>query len=544
VLADPRPDRYAAFLPSKYGSPGGHPLAGVQGAEPPGLAPGQSALWLLLRHEMRLIWRGSLFGGKHGWVLLLGFLVLLHAIGYGVALGISQVHLAPTDQLLGGTLALLFVGGLMLSQAVQRATELLDDRTDLSWLLSTPAPTRHILAVRLLAVAGSVSLYWLLFLVPLTDGMLFLGRTDLLGIFPMFVVLSLLVTSCGFAVTFLLLRLTGVRRTRGLANGFATLIGAAVFLGGQARSLLPHKIAERFWASFAPVDSASMQAWRWLPARALLGEAGPLVALLCLAIGAAAATSWGLQRWFAAGAQAVVAGGVGTSAALQADRRVFGTGTARALLRKEILLLRRYPGLAGLALYYTIYLVPAVVAIFRGGGAGNGADLLAAAPVLTAGELARLFVSVTMMGDEASELMQTAPVSRGSLRAAKLGAAALGVVAILAIPVIGLGASLPAAVPAMIAGIFGNVSCNLLLGLWRPAPIKRTDLRRDRRGWGGLVNVVGFFFSAAWSIATFQMLRHSSFALVPVLLCVGGLWLCRPAGAEDIDRAGSVAAGA
>jgi predicted Na+-dependent transporter len=117
------------------------------------------------------------------------------------------------------------------------------------------------------------------------------------------------------------------------------------------------------------------------------------------------------------------------------------------------------------------------------------------------------------------------------------------VVVILAIPVIGLGASLPAAVPAMVAGIFGNVSCNLLLGLWRPAPIKRTDLRRDRRGWGGLVNVVGFFFSAAWSIATWQMLRGSSFALVPVLLCVGGLWLCRPSGAEESDRVGSLAAG-
>ncbi len=535
----------ASHLPSHNRGPGRHALVGVQGVKPPGLEAGQSALWLLMRHEMRLIWRGSLFGGHNGWALLIGFLILLHAIGYGFALGISRIYLAPTDRLLGGTMALLFVGGLMLSQAVQRATELLDDRTDLSWLLSTPAPTRHILAVRLLAAASSVSLYWLLFLVPLTDGMLFLGRADMVGIFPMFVVLSLLVTSSGFAVTFLLLRLAGVRRTRAMANGLATLIGAAVFLGGQVRSLLPHKASDHFWESFAPSNEAAMHAWRWLPARALLGEVGPLLFLLALAACAAVLTSWGLQRWFAAGAQAVVAGSVGANAALRADRRPFNTGSMRALLRKEILLLRRYPGLAGLALYYTIYLVPALVAIFRGSsGSASGADLLAAAPVLTAGELARLFVSVTMMGDEASELMQTAPVGSGSLRAAKLGAAAVGVLAVLGIPLIGLGASLPAAVPAMVAGIFGNVSCNLLLGLWRPAPIKRTDLRRDRRGWGGLVNVVGFFFSAAWSIATWQMLRGSSLALVPVLLCVGGLWLCRPAGAEESDRSERVAAGA
>ncbi len=503
---------------------------------------GRDTLLLLLRHEMRLIWRASLFGGQHGWVLLVGFLVLLHAIGYGVALGFTAVHLEPTDQVLGATLALLFVGGLMLSQAVQRASELLDDRTDLSWLLSTPVSPRHILAVRLLAVAGGVSLYWLLLLVPLADGMAFLGRPELLGIYPMMLVLALLVTSTGFAVTFILLRLTGVRRTRALANGFATLIGAAVFLGGQTRSLLPRSVSDRFWRSFAPTTEAATHAAYWLPAHALMGEAGPLLLLLALAVSAAAATSWGLQRWFAAGAQAVVAGAGGTRSATRADRRAFGGSAMRAMLRKEILLLRRYPGLASLALYYTIYLVPAVVAIWRGaaghgGGHGaGGARLLGAAPVMTAGELARLFISVTMMGDQASELTRTAPIPAGSVRAAKLGAASAGVLAILGVPVIGLGIALPEAIPAMVAGIFGNVSCNLLLGLWRPAPIKRTDLRRDRRGWGGLVNVVGFFFSAAWSIATWQMLKGSFLAFVPAVLALAGLWMCRPSytdAAED-----------
>jgi ABC-2 type transport system permease protein len=488
---------------------------------------------------MRLIWRGSLFGGRLGPVWLLAIVLVLHLIGYGVAFGFRHVHLKPPDQVLAATLALLFVGGLMLSQAVQRATELLDDRTDLSWLLSTPVPPRHILAVRLLAVAGAVSLYWLLLLVPLADGMAFLGRPELLAIYPMLLVLALLVTSCGFAVTFLLLRFFNVRRTRALANGVATVLGATMFLAGQTRTLLPHAASDRFWRSFAPADEAALHAWRWLPARALMGEPAPLLIILALAIAAAAATSWGLQRWFAAGAQAVVAGGVSARTAQAADRRVFGGGTMRALLRKEFLLLRRYPGLAGLALYYTIYLVPAVVAM-RGvsmdGGDAAGARLLGGAPVLTAGELARLFISVTMMGDEAAELTETAPVSRGAIRAAKLGAASAGVLAILGVPVLGLGLTLPSAVPAMIAGIFGNVSCNLLLGLWRPAPIKRTDLRRDRRGWGGLVNVVGFVFSAAWSIATLQMLRGSLLAIVPAVLCVGGLFLCRPGGGEDTER--------
>jgi hypothetical protein len=198
-----------------------------------------------------------------------------------------------------------------------------------------------------------------------------------------------------------------------------------------------------------------------------------------------------------------------------------------SLLLKEIKLLRRYPGLTGLAADYLIYLVPAVTAIWHGTG-GAGLRVLGAAPVLSAGELARLFVSVTVMGDEAAELTLTAPVSLAAINRAKLAAASLGVVAILGIPVTGLGLSIPASVPAMLAGMCGNIGCNVFLGLWRPAPIRRSDLRRHHRGWGGLVNIVGFFFSACWSIATWEMLQGSPWALLPISLALMALRLSVP----------------
>ncbi len=149
--------------------------------------------------------------------------------------------------------------------------------------------------------------------------------------------------------------------------------------------------------------------------------------------------------------------------------------------------------------------------------------------MLSAGELARLFVSVTMMGDEAAELVRMAPVGRWAADRAKLQAACLGMLAILVVSVGGLAISLPAAIPAMAVGIAGNIGCNLLLRLWRPAPIRRTDLRRNHKGWGGLVNLAGFAFSACWSVATWQMLRGSAWALVPVGLALLGLWACKPA---------------
>lgn len=504
------------------------PAAAAAPGPPPRRPKNQLAL--LLRHEVRLIWRGSLFGGKHGWMLLIAMAILLHVVGFGVARGVRFIKLQSSDQVLGATLSLLFVGGLMLSQAVQRASELLDDRTDLGWLLSTPVPPRHILTVRLFAVAGAVSLYWMLLLVPLADGMALMGRRDLMGVYPMLLVLALLVTSIGFAVTFCLLRLTNVRRTRALANGLATIIGATVFLAGQSRSLFSQGVSDRFWQSFAPSSAQATGGLVWMPARALLGSPGPMLVLLSLSVGAAVATSWALQMWFAAGAQAVVAGSTGAAAARRADGRRFRAGENAALLTKELRLLRRYPGLAGLAAYYLIYLVPAVAAIWHstGGADAGNTRLLGAAPVLSAGELARLFVSVTMMGDEASELVQTAPVSLWAIDRAKLLAAGIGVLCILAVPVGGLAISLPSAAPAMAVGMIGNVGCNLMLGLWRPAPIKRTDLRRNHKGWGGLVNVAGFFFSASWSIATWQMLKGEIWALLPIGMALVGLWLCKP----------------
>ena len=195
-------------------------------------------------------------------------------------------------------------------------------------------PPGNILAVRLLAVAGAVSLYWLLLLVPLADGMLAAGTArsagrvsdaDRAGIAGK--------TSFGFAVTFALLRITAYAGTGALANALATLIGAAVFLGGQSRSLLPRAASDAFWRSFSPAPDAA-HGLLWLPARALLGAPLPILCLLALAVGAAILTSWRLQRWFAAGAQAVVAGDTG--AMLRAGQRPFRAGARTALLLKEI----------------------------------------------------------------------------------------------------------------------------------------------------------------------------------------------------------------
>ncbi len=491
-------------------------------------APG-SVPWLLVQ-EMRLLWRGSVFSRVHSWAWLAVLAAAALGLGLAGASGALRLQLAAGDRLLTLTLGLAFIFGLMLAQAIQRATELLDGHADLGWLLSSPLPPQRVLALRLVALAGSVALNWIMLLGPVAAGLAVFRHPVALMLLPVLACFGLLAASVGAAVTFVLVPVAGLRRTRALANAAATLVGAVVFLCAQWRTLLSQPTADAVWDRLSPGDPPSGPAW--LPAQILLGEIWKLLPFAALSVASLAVASFLLRRWFASGAtQGLIAGGEATRAHTRRDRR-FAAGLASALLRKEIVLLRRTPGLAGLALYYTIYLIPAAAALWRGGSALN-ARPFAAAPVLAAGELARLFMSACMVSEAATDLVATAPVRARPIAIAKLEAATIGVAVILGLPILGLVILLPNCIPAMALGLSGVVFCNLLLGLWRPMPIRRSDLRRDRKGWGGLVNLAGMLLSILWSTATWLALRHSRGAVVPVVIAFVALPLLRPRGRSN-----------
>ena len=491
------------------------------------LTPGSIA-WLLAQ-EMRLLWRGSIFARVKSWLWLAILTATAQGFGLAGASGALRLQLAPADRLLTLTLGLSFIFGLMLAQAIQRATELLDGQADLGWLLSSPLPPQRVLALRLVALAGSVALNWIMLLGPVATGLALFGHPVALMLLPVLACLGLLAASGGAAVTFVLVPLAGLRRTRTLANAAATLVGAVVFLCAQWRTLLSAQTADAVWNTLSPGNPPAGAIW-W-PAQILLGETWKLLPLAAGSLAALMAASFLLRRWFASGAtQGLTVGGEATTTHTRRDRR-FAASLAAALLRKEILLLRRTPGLAGLALYYTIYLIPAAAALWRGGSALN-ARPFAAAPVLAAGELARLFMSACMVSEAATDLVATAPVRTRPIEIAKLEAATIGVATILGLPIAGLAILLPSCIPAMALGLTGVVFCNLLLGLWRPMPIRRADLRRDRKGWGGLVNLAGMLLSILWSTATWLALRHSRGAVVPVVIALAALPLLRPRAAK------------
>ncbi len=489
-----------------------------------------STLWLA-GHEVRLQIRGSLLGRAGGRVLVLAIAGGIQLLGILFASSLLRLRLRIpiSDPLLTASVIIALTAALMMAQAVQRATEVLDGQADLGWLLSSPVPPRRVLAVRLVSVAFSVVFNWLLLVAPIANGLILLGHAGAWRVYPVVASVALVATAAGFGLTFSLLRAIGPRRTRAVANGAATIIGASAFLAGQSRTLLTPHARDAVWAALMPAHGASPEGIGWWPARALIEGGWRLEGLALIGLSATALASLGLQQWFASGALAGITADRGSVADPLARLRPFQEGMRRTLLQRDLRLLRRFPGLAGLSIYYMIYLLPAVIVLWRGGG-DQSDRALAAAPVLTAGELARLFVSACVLGDDGREMVDTAPVTHRMVLWSKLAAAGIGVAAVMYVPVLGLAMVLPTAVPAMIAGLTGVVLCNLLLGLWRPAPIRRTDLRRGQKGWGGLVNVVGLFFSGAWSTATWFALRSSPWAALPAGAAVLLLMLVRPSG--------------
>jgi ABC-2 type transport system permease protein len=466
------------------------------------LAPGSTA-WLL-RHELRLAWRGSkLF--KRGLVMVLLILVAAQALGLLFAAMIGG-QLAAEPRLIGvATLVLALAAGAMLTQAITVAVEALYGRDDLLWLLSGPASVRRILAVRMIAGAASVSGGWLILVAPMANGLALLGHPRFLAAYAVFIPLTLLMTAAGFILAVILLALVGPRATRIITGTMGTLLGAVVLLAGQGRTLLGAGTYAAAMTELTPSAGQALHGLAWLPARALLGNPLPAVPGLVLAVAVFGLTAWALGRRFASGAVIATTetGRRGIARRAKAPA-AFRGGRQLTLLRKEIRLLVRTPRLAGRILQQLIYVVPLATGLWR--DLSNAAGL-AALPVFMAAGLAWVFVAVTVGEDEAPDLAASAPVPPAAILRAKLLAAGLAAFALCALPVAGVMAWHLRLAPAALVGTAGAIVSAVLLGRRYPTR-KRRDLGQGRRGFH-LIDLVGTLNGIAWSVVALILVALS-----------------------------------
>lgn len=507
-------------------------------------APG-SAAWLAA-HEFRLSWREwlSMMTANRRrrapivLILLAVFFLLLHLPAYLMVGQFAEPHkVADKATLLTVTIALALYVSLMLSQAMESVTRAFYSRADLDLILSSPTPSRRVFAVRIAAIAFSISTMAVLLAGPFINIMVLDGGWHWLSGYGVAAALGAGSSGLAVAITVGLFRLLGPRRTRLVAQVVAAVIGAACVIGIQTMAILsygtlarPGFLISNEMLALAP-DPASLA---WLPARAIMGDLGAMAAVVV-----AGALLLGLAILVFSGrfGEHALAAASAPPKARQRSRlaRFRPRHPASVLRRKEWMLLRRDPWLASQTLTQLLYLLPPALLLARNFGDAAGSSTLVVLVLVTvAGQLAGGLAWLAISGEDAPELVATAPVTPRAVRRAKIEAV-LGAAAMIFAPLLAvLALASPKAALVAAAGITLATLSSIRIQLWFRSQAKRAHFRR-RHTSSRVATFAEAFSSFAWAGAAglaASGLWHSAIAAGFAVVILAGAWLVSPRAAN------------
>jgi ABC-2 type transport system permease protein len=161
------------------------------------------------------------------------------------------------------------------------------------------------------------------------------------------------------------------------------------------------------------------------------------------------------------------------------DAAGFRTATPmRALRQKEWTLLRRDPWLMSQTLMQILYLLPPALLLWRSFGEGGALIVLVPVLVMAAGQLAGGLAWLAISGEDAPDLVATAPVPASRIVRAKIEAV-MGAIALVFLPFI-LAVGLLSPFHALVAagGIFLASAAATQIQLWFRTQAKRSHFRR------------------------------------------------------------------
>jgi ABC-2 type transport system permease protein len=252
----------------------------------------------------------------------------------------------------------------------------------------------------------------------------------------------------------------------------------------------------------------------WWPARAVLGDGTALAAVLAVSFILLAAVIVLIAPRF--GEYAITATGAGSTQGASAGRPAAFRKTTprRALRRKEWVLLRRDPWLVSQTLMQMLYLAPPAVLLWRSFEAGGGAaTLLVPVLVMAAGQLAGGLAWLTISGEDAPDLVATAPVPARFVLRAKIEAV-LGVIALVFTPlVVVLAFVSPWHALVTAAGIVVAAGAATSIQLWFRTQAKRSQFRR-RQVSSRVATFAEAFSSIGWA-ATAAVAALSLWLAIP-----------------------------
>jgi ABC-2 type transport system permease protein len=388
-----------------------------------------------------------------------------------------------------------------------------------------------VLAVRGIAIAiqslGAFGLLW----VPFANGAIMNGRWQALASYPMLLALGLGAVAAAFAATLALVRWFGARRAKTIAQIGGAFVGAGLFLAMQGLNFLP-SATRREVLGWARSDAAQAvvgpESLLWWPFRALMGDAIPFAAMMVLCVGAFVIVIRYAERAFLEGTRENV---TATAARGRHTSRGFRSGLARVVVSKELRLIARDPRLISQMLLQILYLLPLFFLLLRRQSAQH---LMAPTIILIASTLASNLAWMTVSGEEAPDLVGTAPVSRERILWLKVAAAIAFPLAICA-PFLAYFATLSAAVFFSFAlCLAGTLASCAVVQIWAGRPGSGRDLRKRAQS-SKLLNLVEFFSAGGWAGGCYLMMRGSWWAAGAIALALSApasAWLLRRARRE------------
>jgi len=489
-----------------------------------------TAISWFARHELRLTgreWLAMMAGGrrkrKRGAVVigLAIFVSVLHLLAWLVVGRFSDLRL-PLDKssLIVISATIFLAWALMLSQAIESVTRVFYARADLDLIMSSPARLANVFSVRIAAIALTVTSMALLLATPFIDVLVIGGGPRWFAAFGVAVAMGLSAVAIAIAITILLFRLMGPARTRFIAQILAAVIGAGFVITLQIAAIMSYGTLSRF----AVLTSDAVAAYLpdvgsvlWWPARAIMGDSEALLLLFALGLVLLGGVMAILSERFAD--TAINAAAYGASARRTTRTHRFRTGSSQqALRRKEFMLLWRDPWLISQTLMQLLYLAPPALMLWRS-FSDSSAALIVITPVLVmaSGQLAGGLAWLTISGEDAADLVATAPMASPRIVRAKIEVVLIAIAVVFTPLVAALALASPRQAAITAGAIVISAASATAIQLWFRVQAKRSQFRR-RQTSSRLATFAEAFSSIGWAATATLMLALPPAAIFSALI--------------------------
>jgi ABC-2 type transport system permease protein len=208
------------------------------------------------------------------------------------------------------------------------------------------------------------------------------------------------------------------------------------------------------------------------------------------------------------------------------------SSAAQALRRKEWTLLLRDPWLMSQTLMQLLYLLPAAFLLWRNFyGGGDVTALLVPILIVTAGQLGGGLAWLAVSGEDAPDLIASAPVPAGHILRAKVEAVLGGIAAVFGPFVVVLAIAAPFAALVSLAGIVVAAGSATAIQYWFRTQSRRSVFRR-RQTSSRVATFAEALSSTGWAGTGALAATGTWIAVIPgivVLALVAGTWMISPA---------------